>query len=126
QDTDRVLQGYQSPAGSSRNRVHFPGIYVQAPQGAGQIWPGLRELLPGGQRRGLQVHAADHPRMASAIEVRQGTGRSFDHVRSDPQGLASILWPLLWIGKSTIWKHVNAYLVRWLMRKYKRLARHKL
>jgi len=26
---------------------------------------------------------------------------------------------------STIWKHVNAYLVRWLMRKYKRLARHK-
>ncbi len=27
---------------------------------------------------------------------------------------------------STIWKHVNAYLVRWLMRKYKRLARRKL
>lgn len=27
---------------------------------------------------------------------------------------------------STIWKHVNAYLVRWLMRKYKRLARHEL
>jgi RNA-directed DNA polymerase len=26
---------------------------------------------------------------------------------------------------STIWKHVNAYLARWLMRKYKRLARHK-
>ncbi len=26
---------------------------------------------------------------------------------------------------STVWKHVNAYLVRWLMRKYKRLARHK-
>jgi RNA-directed DNA polymerase len=27
---------------------------------------------------------------------------------------------------STVWKHVNAYLARWLMRKYKRLARHKL
>jgi RNA-directed DNA polymerase len=26
---------------------------------------------------------------------------------------------------STIWKQMNAYLVRWLMRKYKRLARHK-
>jgi RNA-directed DNA polymerase len=25
----------------------------------------------------------------------------------------------------TVWKHVNAYLARWLMRKYKRLARHK-
>ena len=27
---------------------------------------------------------------------------------------------------STVWKQVNAYLVRWLMRKYKRLARHKI
>lgn len=27
---------------------------------------------------------------------------------------------------STIWKHVNAYLTRWLMRKYKSLARHKV
>ena len=27
---------------------------------------------------------------------------------------------------STVWKHVNAYLVRWLMRKYKSLARHKV
>jgi RNA-directed DNA polymerase len=26
---------------------------------------------------------------------------------------------------STIWKHMDAYLVRWLMRKHKRLARHK-
>lgn len=26
---------------------------------------------------------------------------------------------------STIWNHVNAYLTRWLMRKYKSLARHK-
>ena len=27
---------------------------------------------------------------------------------------------------STVWKHVNAYLVRWLMRKYKSLARRKV
>jgi len=27
---------------------------------------------------------------------------------------------------STVWKHVNAYLVRWLIRKYKSLARHKV
>ncbi|MFH1702448.1 MAG: group II intron reverse transcriptase/maturase [Nitrospirota bacterium] len=27
-------------------------------------------------------------------------------------------------GMSAIWKHVNEYLVRWLMRKYKQLARH--
>ena len=26
---------------------------------------------------------------------------------------------------STVWKQVNAYLARWLMRKYKRLTRHK-
>lgn len=26
---------------------------------------------------------------------------------------------------SAVWKHLNDYLTRWLMRKYKRLARHK-
>jgi hypothetical protein len=40
-------------------------------EGRGQIWPGLRELLPGGQSPGLQGHATDHSGMAFAIEVRQ-------------------------------------------------------
>lgn len=73
-------------------------LYVQAAQGSGQIWPGLCELFPGCKSRGLQGHAADHSGVASAIEVRQGTGRSFGHVRSDPHGVAAILWPLPWVG----------------------------
>lgn len=46
------------------DRVHLPWLYVQTAQSAGQIWPGLCELLPGGQSRGLQGYAADDSGLA--------------------------------------------------------------
>ena len=39
--------------------------------------------------------------MAPATEERQEHGRSIGYVRSDPEGLAPILWPVLWVGAQT-------------------------
>src|ERR1700748_2178442 len=39
--------------------------------------------------------------MAPATEERQEHGRSFDHVRSNPEGVAAVLWPLPRVGAQT-------------------------
>ena len=62
---------------SPRYPVHVSRLHVPAPQGGGQVWPGLRELLPGRQPRRPQSHAADDPGMAPPTEERQELGRSY-------------------------------------------------
>ena len=63
--------------------------------------------------------------MAPATEERQELGRFIGHVRSDPKGLAAVLRRLSRIGAPTSWRNMNLFLIRWLMRKYKKLAGHK-
>jgi hypothetical protein len=83
----------KTPLSSSRFSANVP-----PPQGGGEVWPRLRELLSGRQSRRPQGHAAENPGMASATEKRQEPGRLVGHVRSDPGEMAAISRPLPWIG----------------------------
>ncbi len=59
-----------------------------------------------GEPRRPQGHAADDQGMAPATEERQELGPPIGHVRSDPEGLAAILWPVLRIGaQASVAKH---------------------
>ena len=63
-----------------------------------RVWARLRELFPGCQPRRPQSDAADDQGVAPATEERQEHGRSVGYVRSDPEGLATVLWPVSWVG----------------------------
>ena len=82
----------------SRHPVHLSRLHVPTPQGGGQVWPRLCELLAGRQPRRPQGHAADDPGMAGPTEERQELGRSFGHARTDPEGMAAILRPFPRLG----------------------------
>jgi len=73
-ESDRVLQGHQSDRDEPRHPVHLSRLHVPTPQGGGQVWPRLCELLAGRQPRRPQSDAADNPGMAGPTEERQELG----------------------------------------------------
>jgi transposase-like protein len=52
------------------------------------------KMSPAVSRDALKSVAADDQGMAPATEERQEHGRSIGYVRSDPEGLAKVLWPV--------------------------------
>jgi len=86
-----------------------------------RVWARLRELFPGCQPRRPQSDAADDQGVAPATEERQEHGRSVGYVRSDPEGLATYYGRFHGSALKPVWRSMNLFLIRWLMRKHKRL-----
>ncbi|WP_290441265.1 group II intron maturase-specific domain-containing protein, partial [Burkholderia cenocepacia] len=75
-----------------------------------------------GKRTSLLAHQTplhgDHSRLNQCPD-------SLDHYNPILRGWQQYYGRFHGSAMSVIWKHMNDYLVRWMMRKYKTLARHK-
>ena len=63
--------------------------------------------------------------MAPATEERQEHGRSVGYVCSDPEGWRQDYGQFHGSALKPVWRSMNLFLIRWLMRKHKRLAGYK-
>ena len=109
-----------------------------------ELWTALEPLIPeftpspkGGRRRTVDDRAAldgilyvlqtGIPWEELPQELGFGSGMTCWRRLRDLQ--AAGVWEQLHLfhgsAMSVIWKHMNDYLMRWMMRKYKSLARHK-
>jgi hypothetical protein len=85
----------------------------------------LRELLSGRVGRGEDADAARDAWLAVASSPGQDPHGPGADVQRRAPGLDQLLRALLQVLLYPVFRHLNEILVRWAMRKYKRLRRHK-
>ena len=127
QDKDRPLQGYEPPQSVPECQVRLSWILLPAPSRHAPVRPESgRRVHAGGQPCGTEGHARDDPGLEYPATDPEDAGGCRSDAQSGPQRwieyygryTPSALYPLF--------PNVNATLLAWAQRKFKRFKAHKV